>query len=224
MIFAPVTTWIFDLDNTLYPAEVKLFAQIEARMNEYVMRELQVDEPTAQGLRKKYWREHGTTLAGLMANHQIDPMPYLHEVHDIDFSELLPDPELAAAIKALPGRKIVHTNGDGAYAMRVLERRGLDLFDGVFGIDDVGFHSKPDARSYDGVMSQFGFDPTTAAMFEDDPRNLLVPDQRGMRTVLVGPARVGPNETSFDQDHGAHVHFRTNDLAAFLRDLPAGAV
>lgn len=220
MTFAPVTTWIFDLDNTLYPAEVKLFTQIEARMNTYVMRELGVDASTAQTLRKQYWRDHGTTLAGLMAHHQIDPMPYLHEVHDIDFSELSPDPALADAIRALPGRKIVHTNGDGAYAQRVLEHRGLQVFDAIFGIDDVGFHSKPNARSYDGVMAGIGFDPATAAMFEDDPRNLLIPDQRGMRTVLVGPARLGPNETAIDQDHGPHVHFHTHDLAAFLRNLP----
>lgn len=220
MTFAPVTTWIFDLDNTLYPAEVKLFTQIEARMNTYVMRELGVDASTAQTLRKQYWRDHGTTLAGLMAHHQVDPMPYLHEVHDIDFSELSPDPALADAIRALPGRKIVHTNGDGAYAQRVLEHRGLQIFDAIFGIDDVGFHSKPNARSYDGVMAGIGFDPATAAMFEDDPRNLLIPDQRGMRTVLVGPARLGPNETAIDQDHGPHVHFHTHDLTAFLRNLP----
>ena len=112
MDFQDVTTWIFDLDNTLYPPEVQLFAQIERRMTAYVMRTLGVSEPEAHRLRKHYWREHGTTLAGLMAEHGIEPLPYLHDVHDIDFSVLTPDPELAARIRALPGRKIVHTNGD----------------------------------------------------------------------------------------------------------------
>ena len=219
MDFQHVTTWIFDLDNTLYAPEVRLFAQIERRMTAYVMREIGVSEPEASRLRDHYWRQHGTTLSGLMAEHDIDPAPYLREVHDIDFSVLTPDPELAALIRALPGRKIVHTNGDRAYALRVLEHRGLTVFDAVHGIDNVDFHPKPDARAYAAVRAAEGFDPARAAMFEDDPRNLAVPHMLGMRTVLVGDGRHGPDAAKAGQDYGAHVHHQTTNLTDFLRGL-----
>lgn len=219
MGFSHITTWIFDLDNTLYAPEAQLFAQIERRMTAFVMRELRLPEAEANRLRDHYWREHGTTLAGLMNEHGIDPLPYLRDVHDIDFSVLTPDPELAALIRALPGRRIIHTNGDSHYAQRVLEHRGLDVFDAIYGIEEVTFHPKPDARAYHAVIAAQGFDPAHAAMFEDDPRNLLIPDGLGMRTVLVGPGHTGPDRAGLDQDHGAHVHHRTNDLTDFLRAM-----
>ncbi|QRZ13965.1 pyrimidine 5'-nucleotidase [Paracoccus methylovorus] len=219
MDFRHVTTWIFDLDNTLYAPEVRLFAQIERRMTAYVMRELRVTEAEASRLRDHYWRQHGTTLAGLMAEHGIEPLPYLHEVHDIDFSALTPDPELAELIGALPGRKIVHTNGDSAYAARVLEHRGLMIFDAIHGVEEAGFLPKPDPRAYAAVQTAEGFEPSKAAMFEDDPRNLAIPHALGMRTVLVGSGRHGPDELAQDHDHGPHVHHRTGDLSAFLRGL-----
>ncbi|MDF3855703.1 pyrimidine 5'-nucleotidase [Paracoccus sp. P2] len=221
MDFRHVTTWIFDLDNTLYAPEVRLFAQIERRMTAFVMRELRVTEPEANRLRSHYWRSHGTTLAGLMAEHGVDPLPYLREVHDIDFTVLTPDPELAGLIAALPGRKIVHTNGDSAYAARVLEHRGLMVFDAIHGVEEADFHPKPDPRAYAAVQAAEGFDPAQAAMFEDDPRNLAIPHSLGMRTILVGPGRHGPDELAQDHDHGPHVHHRTGDLAAFLRGLAA---
>ena len=219
MDFSHVTTWIFDLDNTLYPPEAALFDQIEARMVAHVQNLLGVDAAEADRLRAHYWRQYGTTLAGLMAEHQIDPDAYLYDVHDIDMSVLTPDPDLAAAIAALPGRKIVHTNGDRAYALRVLEHRGLEVFDAVHGIDNVDFHPKPDARAYAAVIDAHDFDPATAAMFEDDPRNLAVPASLGMQTVLVGSGRHGPDELATDHDHGAHVQHKTDDLTAFLRNL-----
>ncbi|WP_347266542.1 pyrimidine 5'-nucleotidase [Paracoccus sp. (in: a-proteobacteria)] len=219
MDFLHVTTWIFDLDNTLYAPSVRLFPQIERRMTAYVMRELGVPEAEAARLRSHYWRQHGTTLAGLMAEHGIDPLPYLREVHDIDFSELTPDPELAGLIAALPGRKIVHTNGDSTYARRVLEHRGLLVFDAVLGVEEAQFHPKPDARAYAAVRRIADFDPASAAMFEDDPRNLAVPHALGMRTVLVGPGRHGPDDLAQDHDPGPHVQHRTSDLNAFLRGL-----
>ncbi|WP_288948749.1 pyrimidine 5'-nucleotidase [uncultured Paracoccus sp.] len=223
MNFGHVTTWIFDLDNTLYAPEIRLFDQIERRMTAYVMRELRATEAEASRLRAHYWREHGTTLAGLMAEHGIDPLPYLREVHDIDFSELQPDPELAGLITALPGRKIVHTNGDSTYALRVLERRGLTVFDAIHGVEEVGFHPKPDPRAYAAVQGTEGFDPTGAAMFEDDPRNLSVPHHLGMTTILVGEGRHGPDALAPDHDHGPHVHYHTQDLTAFLRGLAGTA-
>lgn len=224
MDFSHVRAWIFDLDNTLYPPEAQLFAQIELRMTAFMMRTLGVPRDHANRLRAEYWRLHGTTLAGLMAEHAVDPLPYLADVHDIDFSVLTPDPDLAAAIAALPGRRIIHTNGDADYARRVLAARALpeDLFDAVYGIAEAGFHPKPDRRAYDPVLAASGIDPAQAAFFEDDPRNLIVPHDLGMRTVLVGTGRHGPD--ALTGDPGPHVQHRTDDLTAFLRRIAGDAL
>ncbi|MCF3973157.1 pyrimidine 5'-nucleotidase [Paracoccus salsus] len=217
MDFAHVDAWIFDLDNTLYPSEMALFPQIEARMTAYVMRLLKVETADADHLRRDYWRRHGTTLAGLMAEHAIDPLAYLSEVHDIDFTRLEPAPELAAAIAALPGRKIVHTNADSRYARKVLDARGLDLFEAVYGVEETGFHPKPRRAAFEAVIAHAGIDPTRAAFFEDDPRNLEVPHQLGMQTVLVGAGRQGPDAHCGTPD--GHVRHRTDDLVSFLHAI-----
>ncbi len=217
--FAHVDTWIFDLDNTLYSPDVRLFDQIQLRMTSWVARELGLDREAADALRAQYWRDHGTTLAGLMAEHDIDPVAYLRHVHDIDFSALTEDEALSVAILALPGRRIVHTNADAAYASRVLAQRGLACFDAVYGIEECGFHPKPDPRSFAAVLDAHGIDPARAAMFEDDPRNLEVPHRLGMRTILVGAGRHGPDELAPDHLHGPHVGWRTDDLPAFVARL-----
>jgi putative hydrolase of the HAD superfamily len=225
MDFSHVRVWIFDLDNTLYPPEAQLFAQIERRMTAYMMRVLGVPQGDADRLRAEYWRLHGTTLAGLMAEHQVDAPHYLADVHDIDFSVLDPAPDLADAIAALPGRRIIHTNGDAAYARRVLAARGLDdpvLFEAVYGIEEAGFHPKPAATAFDRVLEAAGIDPQQAAFFEDDPRNLAVPHALGMRTVLVGQGRHGPDALDGLADHGPHVQHRTDDLTGFLQGLMRG--
>lgn len=218
MSFDDVDVWIFDLDNTLYPPEAALFTQIEARMTDYVMRLLGIARENADLMRRDWWRLHGTTLAGLMAEHDIDPKGYLDEVHDIDFASLRPDPALADAIIALPGRKIVHTNADATYAGRVLAARGLELFEAVYGIEETGFHPKPLAAAFQTVLSLAGIDPKRAAFFEDDQRNLMIPHDLGMRTVLVGPGRHGP-DSGMGADPGSYIHYRTDDLAAFLRRI-----
>ncbi len=208
--FSHVATWVFDLDNTLYPPHMRLFDQIEVRMTDWVMRALQVDRARADHLRAYYWQTYGTTLAGLMTEHGVDPGPYLTEVHDIDFSVLTPDPGLAQSIQDLPGRKIVYTNGCAPYAEKVLSARGLaGLFDAIYGVEHAEFHPKPDARAFATVFGKDGLDPTRAAMFEDDPRNLAVPHDLGMRTVHVAPA----------PEPAPHIHHHTDDLAAFLRRL-----
>jgi putative hydrolase of the HAD superfamily len=208
--FRHVRSWVFDLDNTLYPPQARLFAQIEVRMTAWVMRHLGLPAAEADRLRDDYWRRYGTTLAGLMAEHGTDPLPWLAEVHDIDFSGLVPDPGLAAAIDRLPGRKVVFTNGDGAYAARVLAARGLSgVFDKVYGVEHAGFRPKPEQAAYEAVFALDGLGPAEGAMFEDDPRNLAVPHRMGMRTVLVGPAAVA----------GDHIHHHTDDLAGFLGRL-----
>lgn len=210
--FHHVTTWVFDLDNTLYPPRYRLFDQIEVRMTNYVMRELRVDRNEANRLRQHYWDAHGTTLAGLMREHGIDPLPYLADVHDIDFSLLPKDPDLAAGIAALPGRRIIYTNACKPYAHRVLEARGLSgLFDAVYGVEHADFHPKPDRLAFETVFARDGLDPAQAAMFEDDTRNLIVPHQMGMKTVHVAP----------DPSPQDHIHHHTDDLAGFLARLTA---
>jgi putative hydrolase of the HAD superfamily len=209
--FSHVTTWVFDLDNTLYPPAVRLFDQIEVRMTDYVMRSLGVTRAEADRLRAHYWAEYGTTLAGLMREHGVDPGPYLTEVHEIDFSGLSPDPALARHIAALPGRRIVYTNGCAPYAHRVIEARGLSgLFDAIYGIEHADFLPKPERQAFEQIFSRDGLDPARAAMFEDDARNLLAPHQMGMRTVHVAPA---------PEPAAAHVHHHTDDLASFLAAL-----
>ena len=219
MAFSHVDTWIFNLDNTLYAPGSGIFDQVQARMNAYVARLLDVDPVEARRIRAGYRRTHATTLAGLMAEHDIDPHNFLQDVHDVDLTALSPDPDLAAAIAALPGIKIVHTNADTDYASRVLNRLALPDFVAVYGIEETGFWPKPDPRAYAAVIAAHGIDGTRAAMFEDDPRNLREPALLKMQTILVGCATNDPDDTAFDPRHAAYVHHRTANLTQFLREL-----
>ncbi len=208
--FSHVRHWVFDLDNTLYPPAARLFDQIERKMTDFVMRVTGADHGEADALRKTYWHLHGTTLAGLMAEHHIDPDAYLEEVHDITFDALTPDPHLAELITALPGRKIVYTDGGAPYAAQVLQARGLDAaFDAIYGVEHAGYRPKPEEGAFRAVFALDGTDPAQAAMFEDDPRNLTAPHAMGMRTVHVAPER----------GEGDHIEHHTDDLTAFLRGL-----
>ena len=208
--FNHVTTWVFDLDNTLYPPQFRLFDQIEVRMTAWVMNALNVGRTEADRLRQHYWDSYGTTLAGLMREHGIDPAPYLQDVHDIDFTVLPADPDLAARIRDLPGRRIVYTNACEPYAHRVLEARGLSgLFDAVYGVEHAGFRPKPERAAFEAIFAQDGLNPATAAMFEDDPRNLAAPHEMGMKTVHVAPKPL----------KARHIHHHTDDLAQFLARL-----
>lgn len=208
--FTDIRTWVFDLDNTLYPPHMRLFDQIEVRMTDWVMQELRLSRTEADHLRSTYWAQHGTTLAGLMREHSVDPGPYLAYVHDIDFSVLAPDPDLASHIAALPGRRIIYTNGCAPYAERVLAARGLSgLFDAIYGVEHAGFHPKPDRLAFETVFTADCLSPATAAMFEDDPRNLAVPHEMGMATIHVAP----------EPEPAPHIQHHTSDLTAFLHAL-----
>ncbi|MEM1352951.1 MAG: pyrimidine 5'-nucleotidase [Pseudomonadota bacterium] len=208
--FSHVRNWVFDLDHTLYPPSARLFDLIEVRMTDYVMDALGVDRAEADRLRKHYWATHGTTLAGLMREHDVDPAPYLDDVHDIPLDRLSPDPDLAARIGALPGRRIVYTNGCAPYAERVLSARGLGhLFDAIYGVEHADYMPKPDRAAFEMVFRRDGLKTAEAAMFEDDDRNLHAPHALGMRTVHVAEAPL----------EGAHIHFHTDDLTAFLDKL-----
>lgn len=208
--FSHVRAWVFDLDNTLYPPEARLFDQIEVKMTDYVMRSIGVDRAEADRLRDLYWRQYGTTLAGLMAEHDVDPGPYLTDVHEIDLSHLEKAPLLAERIRALPGRKIVYTNGCGPYAHRVLEARGLTgIFDAVYGVEHANFLPKPEQAAFEAIFALDGLAPDQGAMFEDDLRNLTAPHAMGMRTVHVAPHATGHD----------HIHHHTDDLTAFLSQV-----
>jgi putative hydrolase of the HAD superfamily len=206
-----VKTWVFDLDNTLYPPSAKLFDQIEVLMTRFVMTALDVDHATANHLRDHYWQKFGTTLAGLMREHDVEPGPYLDEVHNIDLGHLEKDMELRALISDLPGRKIIYTNGPQIHALKVTEARGLSgIFDAVYGVEHANFLPKPERAAFKVIFDLDGLDPATAAMFEDDHRNLQAPHEMGMRCVLVGPEH---------REIVDHIHHQTEDLSAFLERL-----
>lgn len=208
--FSHVTHWVFDLDNTLYPPQARLFDQIEVRMTDWVMAALRVDRSEADRLRKHYWHTYGTTLAGLMREHDVDPAPYLIDVHEISLDHLEQDAALADAIRALPGRRIVYTNGTAPYAERVLAARGLsDVFDAIYGVEHAGFRPKPERAAFEAIFARDGVQTDRAAMFEDDPRNLAAPHAMGMRTVHVAP----------EPEAHDHIHHHTDDLGAFLDRL-----
>lgn len=208
--FSHVNAWVFDLDNTLYDPSVRLFDQIEVRMTAFVMSQLGVDQFEANRLRQHYWKSYGTTLAGLMREHDLDPEPYLIDVHDIDFGALSPAPDLRAAISALPGRRIVYTNGSAPYAERVIAARGLSgLFDAVYGVEHAHYRPKPEREAFETIFATDRLDPTRAAMFEDDVRNLAAPHALGMRTVHVAEK----------PEPADHIHYHTTDLAHFLGQL-----
>ena len=210
--FNHVETWIFDLDNTLYHPSARLFDQINARMTGFIMRELGVSRAEADDLRRTYWQRHGTTLRGLIDSHGVDPARFLDEVHDIDLSTLRPDAGLAAAIRRLPGTRIVHTNGARAHAARVLAARGLErLFDAVYAIEDKDLVAKPQPDAYHRVIRLSGLDPARAAMIEDEVRNLEVPKALGMATIWLCH-QAGARAPAF-------VDHRITRLSRFLQEL-----
>ena len=202
--------WIFDLDNTLYPPTDDLFGQMDARFSAYVARLTGLDHARALKLCGEYWTEYGSTLTGLIAHHDVDPHHFLADVHDIDVSHLQEDAALKVTIGRLKGRKIVYTNGSENHAKRVLAARGLtSVFDAVYGVEHADFKPKPTLDAFARVFAKDGVTPTTAAMFEDEARNLEVPHALGMRTVHVHPQHALHD----------HVHHHTDDLTAFLSQL-----
>jgi len=204
-----IDVWVFDLDNTLYPIETEYMALIEGRMSDFVMRQTGLAYDEARALQKKYYHEHGTTLAGLMANHGVDPQAFLDEVHEVSMDRLNPDPELRAAIQRLPGRKLVFTNGGSKHAERVLRRLELDdLFEEVFHLEAAGFTPKPNPQTYALMNQLHRIDPAHAAFFEDSEKNLAPAADIGMTTILVGPKAEAAT--------GEFVHYRARHLTPFL--------
>ncbi len=210
---AHVEDWIFDLDNCLYPASTNLFELIDVRMGEFIQQLLGCDAAEARRVQKRYFRDHGTTLSGLMAEHGIEPRAFLDYVHDIDLARLTADPEVVRALDRLPGRKFVFTNGEEGYARRVLERLGLaNAFDGLHDIHAMEYVPKPDPRAYQALCARHGIDPSRALFAEDMARNLKPAKALGMTTVWVDN---GSDQAEHKDDYG-YVDFRVTDIAAWL--------
>jgi len=219
--FSHVTDWVFDLDNTLYPRECNLFAQIDLLISDYMVTVTGLPYAEARALQKEYYRDHGTTLHGLMLHHGVDPDHFLKTVHAIDYAGVAAHPGLSAAIAALPGRKFILTNGDVGHAAAVLRRVGAEgLFTGIFDIRSMGFQPKPLAVAYESFFAAHGVDARRAAMFDDLEKNLLVPHEMGMVTVQVVAGADFVHEQvenwELEQQGGPHVHHVTDDLAKFL--------
>ena len=221
--FTHIDTWVFDLDNTLYPHHVNLWQQVDARIGEFVCNWLQVGPEEARKIQKDYYQRFGTTMRGMMTLHGVRADDYLAYVHKIDHSPLEPNPVLGQAIAKLPGRKLILTNGSVDHVDAVLARLGLGThFDGVFDIIAAEFEPKPAPQTYQRFLSQRAVDPTRAAMFEDLARNLTVPHALGMTTVLVvpdGTREVVREDWELEGRDAAHVDHVTDDLTGFLGRL-----
>lgn len=210
---AAIETWIFDLDNTLYPASCRLFDQVHARMTRFIAERLQLSAEAALALQKTYFREHGTTLRGLMTVDRIDPREFLAYVHEIDLACVPPDPVLVAALAALPGRKIVHTNGSERHAERLLAHLGVaGAFCGIIDIAAAGWEPKPALAGYHELLRRHAVTPETALMTEDMARNLAPAAALGMTTAWVR----SPADWAADGSEGDHIHHIVDDLGAFL--------
>jgi putative hydrolase of the HAD superfamily len=207
-----VNAWVFDMDDTLYPREQGLMSLVQARINAYVVEAVGLAPQEARVLQRQFLDEHGTTLAGLMANYTIDPKDFLRAVHEVPLDGVEPNPRLAERLMALPGRCFVFTNGARDYAHRVLDRIGIaDCFEGVFAIEDGDLTPKPAPSAFRRMIERFDFEPRCAAFFEDTPKNLEPAKALGMATVLIGDGHGKPL--------GDHIDYIAPDLLDFLNAL-----
>jgi putative hydrolase of the HAD superfamily len=218
--FGHVETWVFDLDNTLYPHHLNLWQQVDERIRDYIARYLKVTAEEAFRLQKDYYRRYGTSMRGLMTEHGMEPDDFLDFVHQIDHSPLTPNAALGTAIEVLPGRKLILTNGTRRHADAVLARLELDRhFDDVFDIVAAELEPKPSPQTYDRFLKAHNVDAARTAMFEDLARNLVVPHALGMTTVLVVPEHtreVFREDWELEGREAPHVDHVTDDLVGFL--------
>jgi putative hydrolase of the HAD superfamily len=221
--FGHIDTWVFDLDNTLYPHHVNLWQQVDGRIRDFVAHQLKVEPAEAFRIQKDYYRRYGTTMRGMMTEHGVSPDDFLAYVHDIDHSPLEPNPAMGQALAKLPGRKLILTNASVAHADKVLERLALGVeFDGVFDIISAEFEPKPARQTYSRFLDLHGVDASRAAMFEDLARNLAIPHELGMTTVLVvpdGTQQVVREAWEMEGRDAPHVDHVTEDLTGFLAQL-----
>ncbi|WP_245285359.1 pyrimidine 5'-nucleotidase [Bradyrhizobium sp. WSM3983] len=221
--FARVENWVFDLDNTLYPAQTSVCSQIDQRITIFVARLFGLDGLSAEALQHYYCERYGATLRGLIVEDGVAPDFFLDFAHDIDRSGLKRDKVLAAAIARLPGRRFIFTSGSENHALKTAAQLGIDhLFDGIFDIAACDFVPKPNERCYRSFIKRFGVDPCQAAMFEDIARNLDIPHRLGMTTVLVTPTNQAIHDETSKCQTGltSCVDFETDNLGSFLTQLP----
>jgi len=223
--FHHVETWVFDLDNTLYPHQLNLWQQVDERIRDYIARFLKVTHEEAFRLQKDYYKRYGTSMRGLMTEHGMAPDDFLDFVHQIDHSPLEPNAALGAAIENLPGRKLILTNGTRRHADAVLARLKLDRhFEDVFDIVAAELEPKPSPQTYDRFLSTLKVDARRTAMFEDLARNLAIPHALGMTTVLVVPQHtreVFRDDWELEGRDAPHVDHVTDDLVGFLERIKA---
>jgi putative hydrolase of the HAD superfamily len=223
--FSHVETWVFDLDNTLYPHHLNLWQQVDVRIRDFIAGYLKVPHDEAFRVQKDYYKRYGTTMRGLMTEHGMNPDDYLEFVHQIDHSPLEPNPALGAALEKLPGRKLILTNGTRKHADAVMRRLEVhDHFEDVFDIVAADLEPKPLAQTYARFLARHEVDPKNAAMFEDLARNLKEPHALGMTTVLVVPEKtreVFREGWELEGRDAPHVDHLTDDLTGFLKGIPA---
>ena len=221
--FAAVETWVFDLDNTLYPHDLNLWQQIDDRIQQFIANFLSIPKDQAFRVQKDYYKRYGTSMRGLMAEHGMKPDDFLEFVHAIDHSPLIPNAQLGDAIEQLPGRKLILTNGTRKHAEAVMKRLDIDRhFEDVFDIAAADLDPKPLPQVYDRFLHKHGVDPKKAAMIEDLARNLEVPHRLGMTTVLVVPPdtrEVLREGWELEGRESAHVDHVTDDLVGFLQTI-----
>jgi putative hydrolase of the HAD superfamily len=221
--FGQVETWVFDLDNTLYPHHLNLWQQVDERIRDYIAKFLDITQEEAFRLQKDYYKRYGTSMRGLMSEHGMKPDDFLDFVHQIDHSPLEPNPALGAAIDQLPGRKLILTNGTRRHADAVMQRLAIhEHFDDVFDIVAAELEPKPSPQTYDRFLARHGVEPSRAAMFEDLARNLQVPHALGMTTVLVvpeGTREVFREDWEMEGRDAPHVDHVTDDLVRFLETI-----
>jgi putative hydrolase of the HAD superfamily len=221
--FTHVDTWVFDLDNTLYPHHVNLWQQVDQRIGEFISAYLKIPAEEARVIQKDYYRRYGTSMRGMMTEHGVHADDYLAYVHQIDHSPLEPNPAMGAAIARLPGRKLILTNGSTDHAEAVLNRLALAAhFEAVFDIIAADLEPKPAAQTYHKFLRDHDVDPAKAAMFEDLARNLVVPHQLGMTTVLVvpdGTREVVREDWELEGRDDPYVDHVTDNLTGFLQGL-----
>ncbi|MCC7046626.1 MAG: pyrimidine 5'-nucleotidase [Alphaproteobacteria bacterium] len=215
-----IDTWVFDLDNTLYPAACNLFHQVDQRIGAFVSRLLALPADQARVVQKGYLAKYGTTLRGLMVEHRVQPAEYLNFVHDIDVTRVPPNPVLDAVLGRLPGRKIVFTNGTVAHAERVMDRLGVaQRFEAIFDIHAADYVPKPEPVVYDQLVARHAIAPRRAILFEDIARNLKPAHDLGMATVWVR----ADSPWAQPGDDRSHIHHEIDDLTQFLLDAASGA-
>jgi len=215
-LFAHVTDWIFDLDNCLYPASTGLFDLIDERMGAFIQRLLECDPMEARRVQKAHFHAHGTTLAGLMREHGVDPHEFLGDVHAIPLDRIARDDRLARELARLPGRKLLFTNADEPYARRVLEALGIgEHFGELHDIHAAELRPKPDIHGYQLMLDRFGIDPARAAMIEDMAQNLKPAKQLGMTTVWVDNG----SERGNHGHHPDYIDLTITDVGEWLEDM-----